>query len=58
MESRYQDEALRGLDPVDQLVQISRWVGAETSLAVWGGETPRSSSRSRISSAAPSASFA
>ena len=37
MESRYQDEALRGLDPVDQLVQVSRWVGAETSLAVWGG---------------------
>jgi rhamnulose-1-phosphate aldolase/alcohol dehydrogenase len=37
MESRYQDEAVRGLDPVDQLVQVSRWVGAETSLAVWGG---------------------
>ena len=28
---------LRGLDLVDQLVQVSRWVGAETSLAVWGG---------------------
>jgi hypothetical protein len=26
-----------GLDLVDQLVQVSRWVGAETSLAVWGG---------------------
>jgi rhamnulose-1-phosphate aldolase/alcohol dehydrogenase len=37
MESRWSDEALRGLDPVDQLVQVSRWVGAETSLAVWGG---------------------
>jgi rhamnulose-1-phosphate aldolase/alcohol dehydrogenase len=37
MESRYQDEAACGLDPVDQLVQVSRWVGAETSLAVWGG---------------------
>jgi rhamnulose-1-phosphate aldolase/alcohol dehydrogenase len=37
MESRYQDDAVRGLDPVDQLVQVSRWVGAETSLAVWGG---------------------
>jgi rhamnulose-1-phosphate aldolase/alcohol dehydrogenase len=37
MESRYQDEAVRGLDLVDQLVQVSRWVGAETSLAVWGG---------------------
>jgi rhamnulose-1-phosphate aldolase/alcohol dehydrogenase len=37
MESRYQDEALSGRDLVDQLVQVSRWVGAETSLAVWGG---------------------
>jgi rhamnose utilization protein RhaD (predicted bifunctional aldolase and dehydrogenase) len=37
MESRYQDEVVRGLDPVDQLVQVSRWIGAETSLAVWGG---------------------
>ena len=37
MESRYQEKALRGLDLVDQLVQVSRWVGAETSLAVWGG---------------------
>src|SRR5262245_21608190 len=37
MEGRYQDEALRGLDLVEQLVQVSRWVGAETSLAVWGG---------------------
>ena len=37
MESRYQDEAVRRLDLVDQLVQVSRWVGAETSLAVWGG---------------------
>ena len=37
MESRYQDEAVRGLDLVDQLVQVSRWVGAETTLAVWGG---------------------
>jgi rhamnulose-1-phosphate aldolase/alcohol dehydrogenase len=37
MESRYRDEALHELDLVDQLVQVSRWVGAETSLAVWGG---------------------
>ena len=37
MESRYEGEAVRGLDLVDQLVQVSRWVGAETSLAVWGG---------------------
>ena len=37
MESRYQDEVVRRLDPVDQLVQVSRWVGAETSLAIWGG---------------------
>jgi rhamnulose-1-phosphate aldolase/alcohol dehydrogenase len=37
VDSRYRDEAVRGLDPVDQLVQVSRWVGAETSLAVWGG---------------------
>jgi len=37
MESRYRDDDLRGLDLVDQLVQVSRWVGAETSLAVWGG---------------------
>jgi rhamnulose-1-phosphate aldolase/alcohol dehydrogenase len=37
MESRYQDETVRDLDLLDQLVQVSRWVGAETSLAVWGG---------------------
>src|SRR5262245_37012076 len=37
MESRYQDDAVRGHDLVDQLVEVSRWVGAETSLAVWGG---------------------
>ena len=37
MESRYRDDALHGLDLVDQLVHVSRWVGAETSLAVWGG---------------------
>lgn len=37
MDSRYQDEAVHGLDPIDELVQVSRWVGAETSLAVWGG---------------------
>src|SRR5215471_8052498 len=37
MESRYQDEVVRGHDLVDHLVQVSRWVGAETSLAVWGG---------------------
>jgi rhamnulose-1-phosphate aldolase/alcohol dehydrogenase len=37
VESRYREEALAGLDPVDQLVQVSRWIGAETSLALWGG---------------------
>jgi rhamnulose-1-phosphate aldolase/alcohol dehydrogenase len=37
VESRWSDASLAGLDPVDQLVQVSRWVGAETSLAVWGG---------------------
>jgi rhamnulose-1-phosphate aldolase/alcohol dehydrogenase len=37
MQSRWDDEALSGRDPVDQLVQVSRWVGAETSLALWGG---------------------
>jgi rhamnulose-1-phosphate aldolase/alcohol dehydrogenase len=37
MESRYQDAVLSGHDLVDQLVQVSRWVGAESSLAVWGG---------------------
>ena len=37
MESRYDDAATRGLDPLDLLVHVSRLVGAETSLAVWGG---------------------
>lgn len=37
MESRYRDDALAGLDAVDQLVQVSRWIGAEPSLALWGG---------------------
>jgi rhamnulose-1-phosphate aldolase/alcohol dehydrogenase len=37
MDSRYHDDAVGGLDLLDQLVQVSRWVGEETSLAVWGG---------------------
>ena len=37
MESRYDDAATRGLDPLDLLVHVSRLVGAESSLAVWGG---------------------
>ncbi len=37
MESHWSDEAARGLDPLDLLIYASRLVGAETSLAVWGG---------------------
>jgi rhamnulose-1-phosphate aldolase/alcohol dehydrogenase len=37
MHSRWDDGAARGLDPLDLLVHASRLVGAETSLAVWGG---------------------
>ena len=37
MQSRWTDEGVRGLDPLDLLVHASRLVGAETSLAVWGG---------------------
>jgi rhamnulose-1-phosphate aldolase/alcohol dehydrogenase len=37
MHSRWNDEAARGLDPLDLLVYVSRLVGAETSLAIWGG---------------------
>ncbi|MBI3456552.1 MAG: bifunctional rhamnulose-1-phosphate aldolase/short-chain dehydrogenase [Candidatus Rokubacteria bacterium] len=37
MESHWNDEAARGLDPLDLLVYASRLVGAETSLALWGG---------------------
>src|SRR5262245_27554904 len=37
MQSHWNDEAARGLDPLDLLVYASRLVGAETSLAVWGG---------------------
>jgi rhamnulose-1-phosphate aldolase/alcohol dehydrogenase len=37
MESRWSDEAARDREPVDLLVYASRLVGAETSLAVWGG---------------------
>jgi len=37
MESHWNDEATRGLDPLDLLVYASRLVGSETSLAVWGG---------------------
>jgi len=37
MRSQWSLEATRGLDPLDVLVYGSRLVGAETSLAVWGG---------------------
>lgn len=37
MQSRWDEAALHGLDAVDRLAAISRWIGAETSLAVWGG---------------------
>jgi rhamnulose-1-phosphate aldolase/alcohol dehydrogenase len=37
MDSRWSDEAARTLEPVDLLVHVSRLVGAETSLALWGG---------------------
>ncbi len=37
MQSLWNDEAARALDPLDLLVYASRLVGAETSLAVWGG---------------------
>ena len=37
MESRWSDDAARGLEPLDLLVHVSRLVGAETALAVWGG---------------------
>jgi rhamnulose-1-phosphate aldolase/alcohol dehydrogenase len=37
MQSHWNDEATRDLDPLDLLVYASRLVGAETSLAVWGG---------------------
>jgi len=37
MRSQWSDEAARGLDRLDLLVYASRLVGAETSLAVWGG---------------------
>ena len=37
MESRWNDEIARALEPLDLLVYGSRLVGAETSLAIWGG---------------------
>jgi rhamnulose-1-phosphate aldolase/alcohol dehydrogenase len=37
MESRYDEAATRELDELELLVHVSRLVGAETSLAVWGG---------------------
>ena len=37
MESHWNDEVAAGLGPLDLLVYASRLVGAETSLAVWGG---------------------
>ncbi len=37
MDSRWDREAARGLEPLDLLVYASRLVGAESSLALWGG---------------------
>ena len=37
MDSHWNDEVANGLQPLDLLVYASRLVGAETSLAVWGG---------------------
>ena len=37
MESHWNDEIARDLEPLDLLVYGSRLVGAETSLAIWGG---------------------
>ena len=37
MDSRFRHEETRALDPLDLLVHVSRLVGAESSLAVWGG---------------------
>jgi rhamnulose-1-phosphate aldolase/alcohol dehydrogenase len=37
MQSRWDDDAARGLSPLDLLVYASRLVGRETSLAIWGG---------------------
>jgi rhamnulose-1-phosphate aldolase/alcohol dehydrogenase len=37
MKSHWSDETARGLEPLDLLVYASRLIGAETSLAVWGG---------------------
>ncbi|MGH7321758.1 MAG: bifunctional rhamnulose-1-phosphate aldolase/short-chain dehydrogenase [Candidatus Rokuibacteriota bacterium] len=37
MVSRWNDDLARGLEPLDLLVYASRLVGAEPSLALWGG---------------------
>jgi rhamnulose-1-phosphate aldolase/alcohol dehydrogenase len=37
MQNRWRDQDAAHLDPLDQLVYMSRLVGAETSLVVWGG---------------------
>jgi rhamnulose-1-phosphate aldolase/alcohol dehydrogenase len=37
MQNHWSDAAVRDLDPLDLLVYGSRLIGAETSLAVWGG---------------------
>jgi rhamnulose-1-phosphate aldolase/alcohol dehydrogenase len=37
VDSRFRDEAVSDLSPLDLLVHVSRLVGAEPSLALWGG---------------------
>ena len=37
MKSRWDDAAAKNLDGLDLLVYVSRLIGAETSLVVWGG---------------------
>jgi rhamnulose-1-phosphate aldolase/alcohol dehydrogenase len=37
MNSRWNDDAVRGLSDLDLLVHVSRLIGAESSLVLWGG---------------------
>jgi rhamnulose-1-phosphate aldolase/alcohol dehydrogenase len=37
MINRWNDSEVRDLEPIDQLVYMSRQIGAETGLVVWGG---------------------
>ena len=37
MESRWSEEEARGLSGLDELVHLSRLIGADTGLVVWGG---------------------